>query len=214
MSLPPRLGELVEVRGALTADRRGQVHATVKELTDAADEAAAVAVAVTELGTAGAALGFGALHRLEMKGPRRTTLTAVRPDLFLLVDVDPVKRLARAIETLDAWQRGELLPATGGRLGPVRPHRRAAGRGATVHCPRHRPSTAGSAKLMAIDDPWGSLRRALVRSHLTRAAAFQQAIVDAGSDLAPGAGQRAALPRGPAGGHAAAARGNRRRHGR
>ena len=184
MSLPPKLGELVEVRGALTADRRGQVHATVKDLPGAADEAAAVAVAVTELGAAGAALGFEALLRLEMKGPHRTTLTAVRDDLFLLVDVDPVKRLARTIETLDAWQRGELLPATEAARAPS---------GLTGVLPAVEPPsspraraapTPSSAKLMALDDPWGSLRRALVRSHLTRAAAFQQAIVDAGASLA------------------------------
>ncbi len=185
MSLPPRLGELVEVRGALLADRRGQVHATVKELPAAADEAAAVAVAVTELGAAGAALGFEALLRLEMKGPHRTTLTAVRADLFLFVDVDPVKRLARTIETLDAWQLGEVRPATGAT--PARS-------GLTGSLPAVEPPSptrpdparpAPAASLMAIDDPWGSLRRALVRSHLTHAAAFQQAIVDAGADLDP-----------------------------
>jgi tetratricopeptide (TPR) repeat protein len=194
MSLPPRLAELAEVRGALTADRRGQVHATVKSLPDAGDEAAAVAVAVTELAAAGAALGFGALHRIEMKGPHRTTLTAVRTDLFLLVDVDPVKRLARAIETLDAWQRGESLPATGATSAPS---------GLTGVLPAMEPpplprpqpaSAAGAAKLMAIDDPWGSLRRALVRSHLTRAAAFQQAILDAGSNLAPVPGSESLSP--------------------
>jgi tetratricopeptide (TPR) repeat protein len=187
MSLPPPLGELAEVRGALTADRRGQVHASVKELPGAADEAAAVAVAVTELSAAGAALGLEALHRLEVKGPRRTTLAAVRADLFLLVDVDPVKRQARVNETLDAWQRGEQVPAApaaprpSGLTGVMPAVEPPAPAGAAPPVAR----SASSTRLQALDDPWGSLRRALVRGHLTRASAFQQAILDAGAPSSP-----------------------------
>jgi tetratricopeptide (TPR) repeat protein len=120
-----------------------------------------------------------------VKSPHRTTLTAVRADLFLLVDVDPVKRLARTIETLDAWQRGELLPAMG--TAPARSGLTGVLPAAEpASPPRPHPAPPPSvARLMAIDDPWGSLRRALVRGHLTRAAAFQQAIVDAGTTLAP-----------------------------
>ncbi len=190
MSLPPRLGELAEVRGALTADRRGQVHASVKELPGAADEAAAVAVAVTELTAAGAALGLEALLRLEVKGPRRTTLAAVRADLFLLVDVDPVKRQARVNETLDAWQRGEQVPAApavprpSGLTGVMPAVEPPAPAGAAPPPAR----SASSTRLQALDDPWGSLRRALVRGHLTRAAAFQQAILDAGAPTSPAPG--------------------------
>ena len=204
MSLPPRLGDLAEVRGAITADRRGQVHAAVKNLPGSADEAASLAVAVTELGSAGATLGLGVLLRLEVKGPRRTTLTAVRPDLFLHVDIDPVKRLARVLETLDAWDRGELLQATGpalaaspsgftGVLPAVEPPAPAA---PPPRPPRSRPpgEPLTGSRLMAIDDPWGSLRRALVRSHLTRAAAFQQAILEAGPAGAPGTGNEPLTP--------------------
>jgi tetratricopeptide (TPR) repeat protein len=185
MSLPPRLGELTEVRGALTADRRGQVHATVKDLPDAADEAAAMAVAVTELAAAGAALGFEALLRLELKSQRRTTITAVRADLLLLVDLDPIKRLTRTVETLDAWQRGELLPAAA--AGPA-PSGLTGMLPIAEPAPPPRPRAApppAATRLVAVDDPWGSLRRALVRGHLTRATAFQQAIVEAGATLAP-----------------------------
>jgi hypothetical protein len=175
-----------EVRGALTADRSGQVHASVREIAGAADEAAAVAVAVTELSAAGAALGLEALVRFEVKGPRRTTITAVREDLFLLVDVDPIKRMARTSEVLDAWQRGELLPATGaaparsgltGVLPAVEPP--------PLPRPHHPATVPSTSRLAAFDDPWCSLRRALVRGHLTRAAAFQQAILDAGLHLTP-----------------------------
>ena len=204
MSLPPRLGELAEVRGAITADRRGQVHATVKQVPGAADEAAALAVAVTELGTAGTTLGIEALLRLEVKGPRRTTITAVRPDLLLHVDVDPVKRMARVLETLEAWDRGELLAASGlaapsppasgltGVLPAVEPNASPA------PAPPPRPRPAGvpppSPRLMALDDPWGSLRRALVRGHLTRAAAFQKAIIEAGPDGSPTPGSESLAP--------------------
>jgi tetratricopeptide (TPR) repeat protein len=187
MSLPPILGELAEIRGALTADRRGQIHATVKEFEGAADEAAAVAVAVTELSRAGTALGFEALHRLEVKGPRRTTLTAVRDDLFLLADLDPVKRLGRASETLEAWQRGEVVRSTGELRGSsgltgVLP----AAEPPSTAPPRPLPAaTASGTRPAALDDPWCSLRRALVRGQLTRAAAFQQAIVDAGPSPVP-----------------------------
>ena len=205
MSLPPRLGELAEVRGAITADRRGQVHAAVKDLPGAADEAAALAVTVTELGTAGTTLGIETLLRLEVKGPRRTTITAVRPDLFLHVDVDPVKRMARVLETLEAWDRGELLAATGpaattppasgltGVLPAVEPNPSPS-----PAPPQPRPRPAGapppSSRLMAIDDPWGSLRRALVRSQLTRAAAFQKAIIEAGLDGSATPGSEALTP--------------------
>jgi hypothetical protein len=198
MSLPPRLAELAEVRGAILADRRGQIHGATKELPDGADAAAALAVAVTELGVAGAALGIEALLRLEVKGPRRTTLTAVQPDLFLHVEVDPVKRLARVVETLDAWDRGELLPATG--AGPA-PTSGLTGVLPAVElpapsAPNPRPPGAAptASRLLAIDDPWGSMRRALVRSHLTRAAAFQQAILDAGTSGAPVAGSEPLAP--------------------
>ena len=193
MRLPPRLAELAEVRGAIVADRRGQVHGAIRELPGSADAAAALAVAVTELGSAGAMLGLAALRRLEVKGPRRTTLTAVQPDLFLHVDVDPVKRLARVVETLDAWDRGELLPATG---APAASHASGltgvlpAVEAAAPPAPPPRPPGAAPAspRLMAIDDPWGSLRRALVRSQLTRAAAFHKAILDLGATGAPVAG--------------------------
>ncbi len=193
MRLPPRLAELAEVRGAIVADRRGQVHGAIRELPGSADAAAALAVAVTELGSAGAMLGLAALRRLEVKGPRRTTLTAVQPDLFLHVDVDPVKRLARVVETLDAWDRGELLPATG---APAASHASGltgvlpAVEAAEPPAPPPRPPGAAptSPRLMAIDDPWGSLRRALVRSQLTRAAAFHKAILDLGATGAPLAG--------------------------
>jgi tetratricopeptide (TPR) repeat protein len=178
MSLPPKLGELAEVRGALAADRRGQIHGVSKELAGAADEAAALAVAVTELESAGTALGFESLQRVEVKGPHRTTLTAVRHDLFLHVEVDPVKRLARASETLDAWQRGE--PHDLG-AAPPRPSGLTGVLPAAEPPPlptRPSPPASAGGRLVAIDDPWGSLRRALVRSHLTRAAAFEQAIRD------------------------------------
>ncbi len=192
MSLPPMLGELHEVRGALTADRRGQVHATVKEFPGAADEAAAVAVAVTELSAAGASLGLDALRGLEVKGPSRTTLTAVRADLFLLADLDPVKRPGHAQETLEAWQRGEVLPAPGPVPGPSGLTGVLPAAEPPPLPPRPSPApTASATRLMALDDPWGSLRRALVRGHLTRAAAFQQAIVDGGAGPSPAPGSEA-----------------------
>ncbi len=185
MSLPPELGELAEVRGALTADRRGQVHAALKEVPGAADEAAAVAVAVTELDGAGSTLGFAGLHRLEVKGPRRTTVTAIRADLFLFVDVDPGKRAARTVELLDAWQRGVALPAGGAAATP-------SGLTGVLEAvdpqANHAAASGSSTRLAAIDDPWSSLRRALVRSQLTRAAAFQQAILDAPHNPAPAPG--------------------------
>jgi len=185
MSLSPLLGELAEVHGALTADRRGQVHGLFKEMAGAPDVAAAVAVAVTALEATGTALGLEGLRRLEVRGPRRTTLTAIRTDLFLHVDVDPVKRLARTSETIDAWQRGETK-------APAEVSRRPSGITGVLPAaePPPLPRQPGVAdlpddQLMAIDDPWSSLRRALVRSHLTRAAAFQQAIIDISSDPAP-----------------------------
>jgi predicted regulator of Ras-like GTPase activity (Roadblock/LC7/MglB family) len=179
VSLPPRLAELAEVRGALAADRRGQVVASLKEPPGAADEAAAVAVAITELSEAGATLGLEALLRIEVKGPRRTTLAAVRPDQFLFVDVDPLKRLARTVETLDAWQRGVSLPATGPVPGPS---------GLTGVMPAAEPpplptrsrAPAPGLSTLQDEDPWGSLRRTLIRGHLSRAAALQQAILGLG----------------------------------
>jgi hypothetical protein len=179
MSLPPRLGELAEVRGAITADRRGQIHASIRDLPGGADAAASVAVAVSELGAVGETLGFDGLQRLEVKGPRRTSFTAVRADLLLVVEVDPVKRQARVLEVLEAWQRGEEVPAD-----TAAPAARPSGPTGLMPAVEPMPTRLAPApappasRRAATDDPWCALRRALVRSHLGRAATYQQAILE------------------------------------
>ena len=214
MNLPTKLGELTEVRGALTADRRGQIRSSVKELPNSGDQAAAAAVAVSELETAGTTLGFAALQRLEVKGPRRTALTAVRPDLLLLVDVDPVKRLSRVLETLDAWQKGTaeappvLTQRPSGFTGvlpavepPPAPPRAGAAPAPPAPAAAHRRSLGLAAARPGAQPP--DPRRRLPAGHRRRRRRPAQ-----------GPWQRAARRRPAAGVDAAAARGDRQHHGR
>ncbi len=101
MSLPS-FDESCGVIGALIVDLRGRVlDATRPEVAQA--NAATTAAALGMLATAARTLGLAPLEMLVVKGASKATVTAIRDDEFLLVEVDPAKGTSQAEEALRDW---------------------------------------------------------------------------------------------------------------
>ncbi len=190
MSLPSLFDGLSEVRGALTADLRGQPsQATGPEV--GGGDASATAAAMSELAAAGSALGLGRLEILLVKGARKSTAAALRPDELLLVAVDPAKATTQIEKVLHAWATLEKPPAS-----PPPPPLTApsdASRPAPPPLPAAAPGkspAAGGAPAPAPtrrsfrDDPWAGLRWSLVRGQLTEATARRRELGGAASGAA------------------------------
>lgn len=110
MSLASSLDGHPEVLGALVADRRGQLREPpVGAAAPGEDEAAATAVAIAELASAGAALGMQQLQSLQVRSERRALLVAVRDEAFLLVAADP-QRIGPVQKLLEGWQPALVDP--------------------------------------------------------------------------------------------------------
>jgi hypothetical protein len=163
MSLPSLLDGIPEVRAALSADGRGRLRASTSP-ERAERDAAAAAVAVGELSAAGSAVGLARLELLLVKGARGATVTAIRGDELLCVDVDPTRGTGQVEKALHAWATG--VPADG-----------AAGASAQGAPAAPAPGVERRDRLDA--DPWAGLRHALLRGLLTEAAARRRAIAEA-----------------------------------
>ena len=101
---PPPLGGMPEVWDVLTADLQGAVLETTADSPQVAEQrSSAMAAAVAALTAAGAAVGFGRLELLLVRGPKKSSATAVRQDRLLVVGVDPTKATAQIEKTLLAW---------------------------------------------------------------------------------------------------------------
>jgi tetratricopeptide (TPR) repeat protein len=189
------LNGLTEVRGALAADARGVLEeVTSSELSER--DGAVTARALGELATAGTTLGLSRLELLLVRGPGSATVTAVRPDAFVLARVDPARGTAQVEEALRAWagDGGAKAASSSGRgraVPPPLPQGPAAeaAPAAAVPTPMPAPSVAG-----ARSDPWAAWRRSLVRGLLTEAAAQRRELLDTSA----GAGRAGAEPIAPA----------------
>lgn len=182
MSLAALFDGMTEVRAALTGDRRGHVlEATEAAAENAEQDAATVAMAVAELDGAAEALGLGALHALQVRSSTRATLTAVAPDAFLLVVVDPIRRTVELEKKLAVWAPGaagaaddvELVAAS--ELAVEALDLPPSGTSTTIRA----VTGSGTSPAPARDDPWAALRRSLVRAHLSEAVARLRAVVSA-----------------------------------
>ncbi len=174
MSLRSLLDGLPEIRGGLSADARGHVEeSTSPDLGERS--AAATAAAVGELGAAGGAVGLARLEMVLVKGPNSSSVTAIRPDEFVLVMVDPARGTAHVEKTLHAWAAGDT--------GAVAP---AVARPAAAPPPLPAPAVAARSAA-ASSDPWRGLRHALMRGLLTEAAARRRELA-AEMSAAPRAG--------------------------
>jgi predicted regulator of Ras-like GTPase activity (Roadblock/LC7/MglB family) len=180
MTIPPELGKLPEVRATLIANRQGALLEADPRMASPADESAAMAVAVAALEDSGRALGLEGLSRIELRGAKRASLTAIRGDAFLVVELDPARKPIRVLPELDAWAQeaggAAPLPAPG-HVPPPLPRSPAAA------APTPAPAAAPAPAEPSAEPPWGALRRALARGHLTRAAALLRELASA-----PGAG--------------------------
>jgi predicted regulator of Ras-like GTPase activity (Roadblock/LC7/MglB family)/tetratricopeptide (TPR) repeat protein len=95
---------MTEVWGVLTADLQGAVLETTAGSRDQAEQkSSAMAAAVNAFKEAGAAAGFGRLELLLVKGTKKASLAAVRPEAFLLLALDPTKATGQLEKTLLAW---------------------------------------------------------------------------------------------------------------
>lgn len=170
MTLAALFEGMTEVRAALTGDRKGHLlEATETVGDDAEQEAAAAAMAASELDAAAEALGLGALAGVQVRSTARATLTAVGPSTLLLVSVDPVRRTAEVEKRLADWAAGAteaVPPPPAAAVDP--PISGPATAPATAELP---PPGTGTAIPAAgpREDAWAALRRALVRAHLSEA---------------------------------------------
>ena len=206
MAPPPHLGGLSEVWGVLTADLQGAVlEGTAASSDDSQETASATAATVNGLTAAGSAAGFGRLELLLVRGPRKSSLAAVRPDSFLLVTLDPSKGTAQVEKALSAWasdeaDRAQATPppaptpaadadATRPGVGPavqrtpmdpvpVESGPAQATPIAAVPGAAALPSSQESARRHAGVDRWAALRRALVRGQLTKASVHQRELTE------------------------------------
>lgn len=190
MSLEALFEGMTEVRAALTGDRRGHVlGATAPAAETAEQEAAAVAMAATNLDAVAEGLGLGVLQQLQVRSSARATLTAVTADAFLLVSVDPVRRTADLEKKLAAWDPAGPGAGTGGAPEVATEVEEV------VDLPPPGTSTSLPAAVApAQNDPWAALRRALVRAHLSEAVSRLRAVVDAPASGAERVGSERLTP--------------------
>lgn len=202
MSLAALFEGMTEVRAALTGDREGHLLEATESAGDAAEQdAATTAVAAGGLDAAAEVLGLGALEGLQVRSSARATLTAVGPAAFLMVSVDPVRRTAEVEKRLAAWLDGAPAPAPAAVPTPAAASAEAAAPAPPAAPPPPRtepnefPPPGTSTSLPAAGGPsprdqaWASLRRALVRAHLSEAVARlrEVAAAPAGPADRPGA---------------------------
>ncbi|HEX7489151.1 MAG TPA: hypothetical protein VF341_09610, partial [Anaeromyxobacteraceae bacterium] len=172
MSAPSLFDGMSGVRGAVTADLRGrplQGPAGAPEVPG--HDARATASAMSELMAAGIAAGLTRLDLVSIKGTGTATVTAVRPDAFLLVVIDPSSRTVGLEKALQAWtsparsSSPEPSPADA-RTAPARPaspilepRREPPPPAALPASPDVLASPAGAAPGgPSRDDPWACLR--------------------------------------------------------
>ena len=188
MSTPSLFDGLSGIRGAVTADLRGlrlQGPTGAPELPG--HDARATAAAMSELMAAGIAAGLTRLDLVSIKGERTATVTAVRPDAFILVALDPSSRTIGLEKALQAWTPGARSSSP--ERGPAEP-RAASIETATPspRAPQAAPARSAAASGgPARDDPWACLRWSLVRGQLTEAAARQRDLGAAEATGCPGA---------------------------
>ena len=204
MSEPSLFDGLAGVRGAVTADLHGrplQGPAGAPEVPG--HDARATAAAMSELMAAGIAAGLTRLDLVSIKGALTATVTAVRPDAFLLVVLDPSSRTVGLEKALHAWTPGARStspdPATAGprsaSVDPATPTFESRREPPTVALPPPTPTpqatpatpATGTPGGPARDDPWACLRWSLVRGQLTEAAARQRDLGAAEAAARPGA---------------------------
>lgn len=198
MSAPSLFDGMSGVRGAVTADLRGlplQGPAGAPEVPG--HDARATASALSELMAAGIAAGLTRLDLVSIKGSRTATVTAVRPDAFLLVVIDPSSRTIGLEKALQAWtspaRSSSPESSADPRTAPARTAPAILEPRRETPLPAALPTSRGPQDVLARaapggparDDPWACLRWALVRGQLTEAAARQR-------DL--GAGEAAGRP--------------------
>ena len=173
MTLPSLFEGVPGTRRALVADPSGRVlEASGDEAWAPEQDAAATAMMVGYLATAGSA-----------------SLTAVRPDAYLRVEVDPNRRTAEAEKVLARWADPDAAPSADSGSLPLP----AATNPSLPSVP---VSSAGAAEAGAPghEDAWTLLRRALVRAHLTDASRLQEAIAEAPPPAQPRPGAEPLAP--------------------
>jgi predicted regulator of Ras-like GTPase activity (Roadblock/LC7/MglB family) len=208
MSLPGLLDGRPEVKGAVLADHQGHVFEVRSGTTGAPEELAATsASALSALAIAGSTSGLARLEKVVVRGTRTATIATLRPDAFLLVDVDAQRRTVELEKALEAWSHpGGEGSASGDPPGSAEVQgsgepTAAAPAQAPAHAPQARepatelttpphatatmPAVAGQSRPATGSGPWAALRRSLVRGHLTEASAWQQAIAAAPPAAAP-----------------------------
>jgi tetratricopeptide (TPR) repeat protein len=202
---------LPELEDALAVDLQGRIIEATPAEPQASRDGASAAAVVSHVVAAGASAGFTRLALLEVRAPRRTTVTAVRPDALVVAKVDTARGTRQVVKALQAWApAGEVPPpplalrcGSGAVAAPQpaapRPAAGASSRPAPPAAPQRPPPVPAVALApapaapgpdpRALEDPWAGLRRALVRGQLTEAAARHREIAGAAprTDGRPGA---------------------------
>jgi len=209
VSLRSLVDGLPEIEDALASDREGRIIEATPPEPQASRDAARAAAVVSQLGAAGASAGFTRLALLEVKAPRRTTVTAVRPDALVVATVDPARGTGKVVKALLACapsaHGSPAAPRAAPAGAPPRPTSpraahaavaapasaapRPSAPAASAPLPASAPPPASAPRARPHEDPWAGLRRALVRGQLTEAAARQREIAAAAprTDGRPGA---------------------------
>jgi tetratricopeptide (TPR) repeat protein len=188
MSLPQLLQGLSEIKGALTVDPTGRLLSAEPPSAGQGDSAAAIAVVVSGFSAAGTSAKLGPLATLLVKGTGSSSVTAVRPNAFLLVTVDPATTTHRVEGALKEWTpNGKSAPAPAPVATPAPPA--ASARKPTPPRPIPPPPSAPRQPLTSfppraapakpVADPWAALRRSLGRGQLTEAVTYQRQLVAA-----------------------------------
>lgn len=189
MTLAALFEGMTEVRAALNGDRKGHLlEATETVGDDAEQEAAAAAMAASELDAAAEVLGLGALSGLQVRSSAKATLTAVGPSALLLVSVDPVRRTAEVEKRLADWAAGTPLADPPAAAEPPPP---------AAPLPGELPPPGTGTAIPAAgsrEDPWAALRRALVRAHLSEAVVRLREVAAAAGTAPAGPGAEPLSP--------------------
>ncbi len=188
MSTPSLFDGLSGIRGAVTADLRGL---RLRGPTGAPElpghDTHATAAAMSELMAAGIAAGLTRLDLVSIKGDRSSTVTAVRPDAFIVVALDPASRTIGLEKALQAWT--PAARSSSPERSPAEPRPASiAPAPPSPEAPQVAPAQPAAASGgPARDDPWACLRWSLVRGQLTEAAARQRDLGAAEATGRPGA---------------------------
>lgn len=182
----PDLRTLPDVREAVAADSRGRLLQTTGEEAVAARSAQRTADLLGELEALGREVGLERLDSVVVKGTSQTSVTVVRPGAFVRATLEPAQGTARIERALGEWRpAGQTAPAPA-EASPASAEAFEE-EGAVGAADLSASLLEAVARAAPGAEPWGELRRKLVRGQLTDASVMRTELSPTAAEAPAGA---------------------------